>query len=85
MQNHQRRFLCHQFAFPLFVSIFIKNFLVSSQSNNNIENPSPGIPKMKKSSGLPPKTPFTPGTYNKKMNKIVSANTPKNMCLLKPE
>ena len=36
-------------------------------------------------SGLPPKTPFTPGTYNKKMNKIVSANTPKNMCLLKPE
>ena len=83
--NHQRRFLCHQFGFPLLESILIKNFLVSSQSNNSIENPNPGIPNKKKSKGLPPNTEFTPGTYSKKTNRIVSVNTPKNICLLKPE
>lgn len=62
MIDHHNKFFCHQFGIPLFVSRFIRNFLVSSQQRRSIENPKPGIPKMKKSRGLPPNTPFTPGT-----------------------
>jgi hypothetical protein len=63
----------------------MRNFLVSSQQSRNIENPRPGIPKIKKFNGLPPNTLLTPGTYNKKMNRIVSTKIPPNICLLNPE
>lgn len=60
--DHHNKFLCHQFGLPLLESMLIRNFLVSSQHRSIIENPSPGIPKRKKFKGLPPNTPFTPGT-----------------------
>lgn len=83
--NHQRRLRCHQFGFPLLLSLLIRNFLDSYQIKRSIENPNPGMPKTKKSNGLPPKTAFTPGTYNKNMKRIVSVKTPPNICLLNPE
>ena len=83
--NHHNKFLCHQLGLPPLLSWLINIFLVSSHKSKNIENPRPGIPRTKKLSGLPPNTELTPGTYSKKMNKIVSARTPPNMCLLKPE
>ena len=83
--NHQSKFLAHQLGLPSAVSLFMSIFLVSSQQSNNIDDKRPGIPNKKNSNGLPPKTPLTPGTYSKKMNKIVSQATPPNMCLLIPE
>jgi hypothetical protein len=65
--------------------MFIRNFLLSYHINKSIENPSPGRPSMKKLKGLPPNTLFTPGTYSKKINRMVSVRTPKNICLLNPE
>jgi len=55
------RFLCHQLSSPLLEFMFMRYFLLSSQSNRVIEKVSPGMPSMKKGSGLPPKTLLTPG------------------------
>ena len=85
LSNHHNRFLLNQFGFPWFESKLIRNFLDSYHINKNIENPSPGRPRIKKFKGLPPNTPLTPGTYKRKIKTIVSVNTPKNMCLLNPE
>lgn len=59
---HHNKFCCHQLGFPLLVFMLIKYFLPSYQRRSSIENPSPGIPKIKKFTGLPPKTLLTPGT-----------------------
>ena len=69
--DYQGKFPLHQFGMSNLESILIKDFLDSSQMSSNVENASPGNPRMKKLRSRPPNTLLTPGTYRRNKTKML--------------